>query len=518
MNSRTTAKRYTEVNKSQKQKIISDILNSFYKKKSSYWMDENKKMVVRLYNWTKTHVPAYVMYLKAQGFSKRTVKHYNDLDVLPSTSKSGYLQKFPLESLCNGGKSGMNPEVFAVTSGSTGKPFYFPRDLTVDFHSSVYHEFFFKNAGIKAKERTLIIIGFGMGVWIGGIITYEAIKKLVERGYNISIITPGANKYEIYTAIKNIGHLYDNIVLTGYPPFLKDLIDEAGSMGIDWKKLPPIKVIFAAEMFSEKFRDHIAKKLFLKNIYRDTTNIYGTADLGTMAHETPLSIFIRRLAISDTNVYKKLFLDASRLPTLAQFNPSFVSFEARDRSVAITGHSALPLVRYDIGDNGGVISFDDIKTIFQEEGIDLISELKKAELFHDMTQLPFVYIYERSDLSTKLYGAIIYPEHIRDALQEDVLDEYLTGRFTLITKHDGHENEYLEINLELDGGKNASEKLKIEAKRLIVEMLIKKNAEYAYLTQNMPERVQPVIVFWPHEHPTHFGTKGKQKWVKKETL
>ncbi len=31
----------------------------------------------------------------------------------------------------------------------------------------------------------------------------------------------------------------------------------------------------------------------------------------------------------------------------------------------------------------------------------------------------------------------------------------------------------------------------------------------------MPGKVEPHITFWPHEHPTHFQTGIKQKWVKK---
>lgn len=516
MNFRVIFTRYVAGSKALQKSFVTKVFTDFKKKKSKHWTEQQGETVLRLFKWTQEQVPAYSQFLKKKNFLKKKIKSYEDLKTLPSTSKDEYLRSYPLEKLCNKGELGAEPRVLTATSGSTGLPFYFPRDFVVDLQSSLYHEFFFRNAGIKTSESTLVIVGFGMGVWIGGMITYEAMKTMGVRGYNVSIITPGSNKHEIYAAIKNIGHLYKHIVLCGYPPFLKDLIDEANLVGIDWKTYPSIKVIFAAEMFSEKFRDYIANKLSLKNIFRDTANIYGTADLGTMAQETPLSIFIRRFALRNEAVYKKLFLDASRLPTLAQFNPEFVTFEEINRSIYCTGYSALPLVRYDIGDNGGVYSFDDIKKIFDEEGFNLEKEAEKVGVAYDITELPFVYVYERSDLSTKLYGAIIYPEHIREALQEESLERDLTGRFTLITKHDGNENEYLEINLELDKTKEASDILEANALDLITKSLLKKNTEYAYLAQHMPERVRPMIVFWPHEHPTHFKGAGKQKWVKKE--
>lgn len=517
MNTRAIFKKYISGNVAIRRAIVEKFFFDFKNKKSSHWMKRQTASVLDVFQHTIRHVPAYTLFLKKNNFNKKNAISYTVLKDLPSISKNNYLRSYPLEQLCDGGAIGIAPRVLTATSGSTGAPFYFPRNFVTDMQSSIYHEVFFRSAGIKQHSPTLVIVGFGMGVWIGGIITYEAVKKMSERGYNVSIITPGSNKHEIYAALKNIGHLYEHVVLCGYPPFLKDVIDEAPSAGINWKNFKSIKVIFAAEMFSERFRDHVAEKLSLKNIYRDTMNIYGTADLGTMAQETPLSILVRRLALKNESLYKKLFLDASRLPTLAQFNPDFVTFEAINSAIYCTGYSALPLVRYQVGDNGGVFSYDTLEQILKEEGIDLKAEVIRIGIGIDMMKLPFVYIYERSDLSTKLYGAIIYPEHVREALEEEEMEESLTGRFTLITKHDSSENEYLEINLELDKGKTESVTLGEKVTNGIVHSLIEKNAEYAYLTQQMSERVQPVIIFWPHEHPTHFKSGGKQKWVKKES-
>jgi phenylacetate-CoA ligase len=331
----------------------------------------------------------------------------------------------------------------------------------------------------------------------------------------MTILTPGINKKEIFEALKNIGHQYDQIILCGYPPFMKDIVDEAKLQGVRWKDYS-IKMIFAAEAFSEKFRDYVMRKVGMKNVYRDTMNIYGSADLGTMAEETPISILIRRLALKNNKIYKKLFSEATRLPTLAQYIPNFINFEAVNKNIYVSGDNILPLVRYEIGDNGGVINFDDVERIFLEEGLNLRKEAKRVGIVNTIAELPFVYIYERTDFSTKLYGAIIYPEYIKAGLQHPTLQKYITGKFTIFTKNDAKQDEYLEINIELKPKINESEWLSRESARHIVQTLLIKSAEYANNANMMPDKVKPRIVFWPYEHPMHFQAGVKQKWIKKQ--
>jgi phenylacetate-CoA ligase len=147
---------------------------------------------------------------------------------------------------------------------------------------------FVRNSSIDVNKSTLVLVCFGMGVWIGGVITYQAFKAISERGYPMTILTPGVNKREIFEALKNIGPKYDQVIMCGYPPFMKDVVDEAKLHGINWHHYN-VKMVFAAEAFSEKFREYIMRKVGMKNPYRDTMNIYGSADLGTMASETPFN-------------------------------------------------------------------------------------------------------------------------------------------------------------------------------------------------------------------------------------
>ena len=237
-------------------------------------------------------MPAYKDFLKKHKISSNKIKTYDNFKKLPVIDKKNYLRVYSLDKLIWGGNLRKNM-VFTSTSGSTGAPVYFPRQEKLDWQNSVFIEQFLSNSSYGYKNPTLVIIGFGMGVWIGGLITYKAFEIAGKNGrFPLSIITPGINKNEIFNALKNLSPYYSQTILVGYPPFVKDIIDETGAQKINLKKLN-IRILTAAEAYSEKFREYISEKAGVKNLLTDTANIYGTADIGAMAWETPMSILIQ---------------------------------------------------------------------------------------------------------------------------------------------------------------------------------------------------------------------------------
>jgi phenylacetate-CoA ligase len=483
------------------------ILKMYQEKPEEFWLDLRKKNLIQVFKRTVKNVPAYKNFLKLNRVELAKVNTLGDFENLPSINKRNYFHVNSFDKIIESGSLENNSMVLTSTSGSTGQPTYFPRLEALDLQYSVLAEFFVNNG---PKGSTLFVDCFGMGVWIGGLISYQAFRYMSLRGYPVTIITPGVNKKEIFHCLKQMAPNFDNVIIAGYPPFIKDVIDEAPLEGINFKKFKT-RLLFAAESFTEKFRDYLARAVKIKDVHHDTLNIYGSAELGAMAFETPTTIFIRRLAIKHPRIYMNLF-NTDKTATLAQYNPMFVNFEAMNGRVLITAESASPFVRYEIGDNGGVLSINEIKSKFKDSGIDLDREIKKAGI--KITNLPFVYVYERTDLSTKLYGAIIYPEPIRNGLQDPKLYKYVTGKFTMITKFDKKENEFLEINVELKVGVKSSNHIKKLCEDLILNHLLKKNAEYKNNYSSIPHKVKPRIVLWPNSDPVHFTVGAKQKWVK----
>lgn len=483
-------------------------------KNSDFCCLEHKKRSLALFHKAARNVPAYKNFLKKNNIDQKKIKTWEDFQLVTPTNKKNYLKQFSLEQLGWNGHL-KKPLIFTSTSGSTGEPFYFHRSFDLDWQSSLVYESFYLNGKYKKDEPVLVIICFGMGTWIGGLIAYQSFHLMQERGYNISLITPGINKKEIFNSLKKLSPYFKNTILVGYPPFIKDILDEAHSNGINIKKLN-LRLIFAAEAFTEKFRDYLAEKASIKNPYLDTMNIYGSADIGTMASETPLSILIRKIAVKKPALFTDIFGVINKTPTLAQFNPLFINFECINGDVVLTGNSEIPLVRYSIGDHGGVYFYNELIDILKKHNIDIKAEAKRAGISDTLRELPFVFVFERNDFSVTLYGLQIYPEIIRETALQSPFNNFLSGKFIMMTKFDKKQNQYLEINFELKENINsvpASAKKSLLKK--VVYNLRHKSSEFRELSDHLKNKANPKLVFWPHESTEFFRQGVKQKWVKK---
>jgi len=466
---------------------------------------------VGLFRRAASMVPAYKKFLVDNNFRSSQIKSVADFYKIPPTNKKNYIRKYPLrERLWNGRLD--SEMVFTSSSGSTGNPQYFPRSSRVDETARKVHEKFIKLG--TSKGGVLVVDAFSMGIWIGGLITYQSFVSAARfSGLPVSVITPGINKNEILRILSDLAPQFEEVILCGYPPFIKDIVEEAKNRKISFKKFR-LRFLFAAEAFSEEFRNYLCRAAGVKDPILDTMNIYGSADIGVMAHETPASIAVRRLAVKNKRLFESLFGQTTKIPTLAQYDPDDIYFETNNGELLLTADNVAPLIRYEIGDNGGVYQQEQIHDIMKGQGLDLRRVLKgKAAGFHSAN--PFVYIFERKDFSTSLYGLQIYPETIKNAILTNDLAKDLTGRFTMETKYDRRQNQYLEINLELKDQKEKSKRLKQKAIRLITDFLRNKNIEYRELYTHLKKRANPHIVLWPYGHPKYFNFGVKQIWTKK---
>ncbi len=482
-----------------------------------YWLKRGEQMALDLFKEMSVRVPAYKDFLKEHKIDPNTIKTIKDFEKVPLLNKDNYLRKYPLEKLCWDGEFASKHWDISSTSGSTGESFYFPRTDEQNKQYALTAELYLLNNFQIDKKSTLYVNCFALGVWIGGLFNYEAIKMVARnREYQLSIINPGLNKPEIFKSIKSLGSFFDQVIIGGYPPFVKDVVDEAEHYGLKWSDYK-VKFVFSAEAFSEDFRDYLYKKTGGNhNIYLDSLNHYGTVDQGTLAHETPLSILVRRLAIKNENLYKDIFGEGvSKLPTLAQYVPEMFYFEERNKSVICSSYSGLPLVRYDLKDHGGVVSFEEMKNIFTRHQLDLNKEIEKVGIKDYVYNLPFVFVYERRDLSVSFSGANVYPETFRRVLDEEYFNNYFTGKFTLLIRHDEKQDPYLEVNIELkkDVALPTLE-LHKQLENRFVEQLLKENSEYKVIYEDRGyEKAVPRLKFWLYESPEYFAVGGKQKWV-----
>lgn len=480
------------------------------------WIKRGARTALKLYKEMEARVPAYSHLLREHGIRRGKIKNQNDFSHAPIISKDSYLRKSTLPDLCWDGKLTAAQMVISATSGSSGEPFYFPRTHEQDLHYAAVAEMYLRSNFSIHKKSTLYIVGWGMGVWIGGVFSYSSVRIVAERGkYPLSIITPGTNQEEILKAVKTLGPLYDQVIIGGYPPMIKDLIDEGNRRGISWKQYN-LKCIFSAEGFSEAFREYIVTQAGLTYPLLDTLNHYGTVDLGTMAHETPLSILVRRLAAKNTDLHMALFGTMHRQPTLAQYIPELFYFEEVGGRIICSARSGLPLVRYDLGDAGGVCTYAKIRSVFAANGVDLSEEIRLAHIEDTVWNLPFVYVFERSDFTVKLSGANIFPEEIRRVLEKKPIADSVTGKCTMSVDVDEFMNQCLFVHVELKKLAKTNRSLEHAIRDGIIAELRAHNSEYAYLYTNLSiERVTPRVVLWPQGDTTYFSAAGKHRWVRK---
>jgi phenylacetate-CoA ligase len=476
------------------------------------WISRGEKRALKIFHEMAVRVPAYRDFLRSKKFPSHNVETIDDFKRIPIIDKDNYLRKYPKEMLCWDGEFSHGQWVISTTSGSTGQPYYFPRENAQDWQYAIMAELYLRSNFQIHKRSTLYIVAFPMGAWIGGLFTYEALKIVAEHGgYNLSIITPGIHKQEVINAVKQLGKDFDQIIIGAYAPFLKDIIDDGAREGIKWRKYK-LGFVFSAEAFTEKFRDYVVKSTGGKDVLRSSLNHYGTVDLGTMAHETPESIMIRRRLVEKDQM-QLLFPEKDRQPTFAQFDPGLFYFEEAEHNLLCSGYSGLPLVRYNLKDYGGVLSREKVHRTLKDKGYDVLKEARKAGIQDTLWNLPFVYVYERNDFSVSYYAFLIYPETIRRALQHHKLHKKITGKFSMNVDYSDSGRQQLNVHIELRHGLMPNEKLAEEISEYIQEGLVRESSEYRETYKMIGPDAMPLVYLWNYEDPTYFRPGTKQKWV-----
>lgn len=476
------------------------------------WIKKGQKRALNLFWAMSSRVPAYKDFLRSHKFSSREVRSIEDFKKIPPIDKDNYLKKYPKQMLCWDGEFAHGQWVISTTSGSTGKPFYFPREQSQDWQYAISAELYLRTNFNIQNKTTLYIVAFPMGAWIGGVFTYEALKIIAENGgYDLSIITPGIHKQEVINAVLQFSKDFDQIIIGAYAPFLKDILDDGLRAGINWKNYD-IGFVFSAEAFTEYFRDYVINLTDPKDELRFSLNHYGTVDLGTMSHETPESIMIRRHLVKE-HALTALFQEERRQPTFTQYNPELFFFEELSNNLLCTAYSGIPLVRYDLKDYGGILTKSTVYKKLSTLGYDVPRAAETHRIKDTVWNLPFLYVYERNDLSVSYYAFLIYPDMVRRALQDVSLHAELTGKFTMFVDYNKEGRQQLHIHCECKHNVKSSEILKNKVKEIIHANLVEESSEYRETYSLIGQAVKPVIHLWPYEDPIYFKSGTKQKWV-----
>jgi len=458
-------------------------------------MNAGARRALFLFHKAAEEVPAYRDFLKKNKINHEKIKNSSDFGLIPWTDKKNYITNYPLQARTWGGRIEKSSLV-AVSSGTTGAPTFWPRGYLQESEAAVIHELIYRYLFRIDRHRTLLLIGFPMGVYVSGIATLLP-SLAVANKCGMTVVSVGNNKQELLRVVRSLAPDYDQIVLVGHPFFIKDVVETGKEDGFPWAK-KRLRMMFCSEGFSEEWRQYVLREAGMSSS-ETIISTYGASEFLLIGHETPFTIALREKLEEDRSLQERIMEDGP-LPSLFQYNPLFRFIEAAGNELLFTSASGLPLIRFNLHDSGRIISLKEIRNL-----------LPRAP--RPRWNLPLVALKGRSDRTVIFYAANIYPEHIHAALNHAPLLKKITGKFVMRKDYWKNMDEYLEINVELRHNAKGSDVMKRQIETHLVKILKEINMEYLFLCNNLEKDLRPRVVLWPYQSEKYFKAGMKPKYI-----
>lgn len=365
-------------------------------------------------------VPAYRAFLQEHG--ALDVDRFEDI---PPMDKAGYIKRWPIDQLCQGGRLPTHGAVIDESSGSSGQASNWIRGPGERAAAKRLLQFATRSA--FGDEPFILLNAFALGPWATGMNVSMSLVDLCV----LKSIGPDAAK--VIGTLKLLGpkHRY---VIAGYPPFLKGLVDTAD---IDWSQYDVCAVV-GGEGMSQPLRAALNRR------FRKTISSFGASDLEiNIGVETDYTIALRDALASNAGLAEDLY-GREALPMVFQYDPLnyFIETDA-DRNLLITINrleNVSPRIRYNIRDRGVVRSMKDVVAAAAKRGVGLPAPL---------VDLPVLFHWGRQDNAVGFYGCKITPEDIQHViLRVAALGERVTN-FALHPYEDADANKRLEVWFEV---------------------------------------------------------------------
>jgi len=444
-------------------------------------------------------VPAYRAFLLAHGVKEENVRDgTNFSDFVPATNKENYIRTYPLAARCVGGTIPADG-LIEESSGTSGTPTNWIRSLDEDLaHAPLRRAIMAYMYRLGCGDPVILLNGFTLGAWAGG----QSFDRAL-RGFGL-LKNIGTDAPKILRTMKDMG-LGFRYLLSGYPPFLKELIDLGErESGFNWREYA-VDIMAGGEGFTEAWREYISSRLRPgARIY----SVYGAIDIDAgIAMENDVCVAIRKLLEGNTGLRASL-LGSDRKPCfLGQFSPVKFHVTSRPnadgvRELHVTGlnRSAVsPTIMYDIGDEGDMIPFLRMMFVLRDHRYDL-RRLVLPEAGQPVVGFPFLYLFGRSDGTVSINGANIYAADVAAAIQDDPALAAAITSFQLSVDIDAHSDLRLNVALELGEGVASGEALREKARRVILENILRSAECFRRAYEADPVATAPAFSF--HSHGT----------------
>ncbi len=321
----------------------------------------------------------------------------------------------------------------------------------------------------------------------------------------------GPDLVKIFSTLKTFGPDRDYLIM-GYPPFLKQLTDQAPAEGLDLKKWK-LRALVGGEGMSEGLRRYLLGAGF-GAVYSG----YGATDLEIgMAGETKATVALRQAAEKNPNLRSDLFGDDPRLPMIFQYNPLMHWAETNSKGELVFTLSRAsvmsPRLRYNIHDAGGCRHFDEIAEVLDRHGLSWMS----LGVDGDTVPLPLMWVYGRIDSTISVMGENLYPEDAEAAVYSNPELASRTRGFCQGLWEGKNGEVHPRYAFAVDGEDAPAQNP--ELIRLywdaLVTTLLKQNADFRSAWAENANDLEPIIELWNSGTGPFAAEAGRIKQVRK---
>ncbi|HEY6389872.1 MAG TPA: hypothetical protein VIX89_01270 [Bryobacteraceae bacterium] len=453
---------------------------------AAFWQKAGGRRALRIFHLAAATVPAYADFLKQNGVDPRGIRTLEDFAQVPVTDKRNYINQYPLASRCWNGALDSS-KLLAMSSGTTGEPILWPRGAFQEFEAAVTHELLYRGLFEIDRYRTLLIVGFPMGLYVSGVATALPSWLVSQKDYRLTVASVGNDKHLLLKLLRALDGQFEQVVIIGHPLFVKEVIDAA--------RIPRrvrVRLMFCSEGFSESWRSHVVGGTKQKPSPTVAISTYGSSELLLIAYETPATLLLRR-KLERSSRLRAAVLNDDSVPNLFQYNPFLRFAEQVGDEVAFTAASGIPLVRFNLHDRARI--------------------LPGFPATAPSWNLPLVALWGRSDHGIVFYAVNIYPEHVRLALEQAPFAKQLTGRFSMTKRYSRKMDEILEIHAEMAPGQASTAAFTELVSARIVHTLLRINIEYRDASLRLGNTLRPRLTLWPYQHEKYFRVGLKPKYI-----
>ncbi len=332
------------------------LLGYFRRLTPDQMLDRSRQGAIRAVTRAAHTSPAYRVLLREHGLDPSSLMPTTDLAKLPVLTKNNTFERFNLDDLTGGVPAADLGDVL-TSSGRGGSCFGF-RLTSRKQHASAWFDIDLglQDAFDVDRRPTLLVNCLPMGV--------------VFNSRAVTVANVSVRQDMACSILKDVGPHFEQTLLCTDPLFVRQILDQAEVVGIDWKALKT-SVILGEEVLVEAQRDYIAAKMGI-DVDRDPLRMigssFGVGELGlNLLFETRETIALRRAMRSRPAVRTLLVGEHGGLaaPSIFCFNPLRTHIEVLNPDsegygefcfTMLDPYAVIPLPRYITGDRGKLIS------------------------------------------------------------------------------------------------------------------------------------------------------------------